>query len=73
MGCFPCCEPHHQQGSIGGNSGKTGNTNQPGMPPGLDRPIEPGTGTKFVPPGAMPSQHGIGRFGPYWSKNIDEK
>ena len=73
MGCFPCCEPHHPPGSIGGDPGNTGYYNQPGTNPGYDGPIEPGMEPKMVPPGAMPPQHGMGRFGPYWTKNIDEK
>ena len=65
MGCFPCCSPHHPPGSYGGNSGKTGYYNQPGMTPGYDRAIGPGMGPEMAIPGQMPPRKGIGRFGPY--------
>ena len=67
MGCFPCCSPQHPPGSKVGNPTMNDYYNQPGMTPSNDAVMgtQPGMGPKMMSPGAMPPQHGMGRFGPY--------
>ena len=61
-----CCTPNPPPGSPGGNPGMPGNYNQQGISQGVVGPIGPGFNQQnTAPPGQMPQNHGIGRFGPY--------